>query len=55
MNNQHSELEAIKQDIIINEHHLKSLYESNQAHISFEDFYEIPYLIERINSQHIEK
>jgi len=47
---QQKELEAIQQQVDLKENLLVTLHRANQEHISFEEFYELPFLCEKILS-----
>jgi len=55
MNNHQAELEAIKQDVHLDENLLKMSHEANKDHISFEDYYSIAHLSNKINEKNYNK
>ena len=55
MNNQQSELEAIQQGVTLDERLLKMSHQANESHISFEDYYSIEDLSNKINEHNYSK
>ena len=50
-----AELEIIKQEIDFDDTALDTRYENNKAYFSFDEFYEISQLAQKINEENLQK
>jgi len=55
MDTSKAELEALKQPIHLDEYYIQASFKANQDHITFQEYYEIPYLVDLIKTHNFNK